>query len=132
MTEIYLEDRWNEKLVNLRNSPEYAFEAEKGDQENRFFIHFRNNGVTSLLDDLENEGVSIWAKGSELQVQFATEKSANSTISLFDLMGRKLYEYKNDKMEKNLSLKLPNFNQKMVIVRVEGSGGMTSKKIYLD
>ncbi len=132
LTDVYLEDRWNEKLIDLRNVSEYVFNAEKGHQENRFFIHFRNNGVTSLLDDLENEGVSIWAKGKSLQVQFATEKSANSTISLFDLMGRKLYEYENDKREKNLSLALPNFNQKMVIVRVEGNGKMTSKKIYLD
>ena len=43
-----------------------------------------------------------------------------------------LFEYENDKMEKSLALALPNLNHKMVIVRVEGNGKMTSKKVYLD
>lgn len=88
---IYLEDKLLNVIYDLRTAP-YSFMANKGVINNRFVIRYTNNVVlTNPTFDAENEVVVI----SNHDLQVYSNKEKLSTIIVYDVLGRKLFEGKN-------------------------------------
>lgn len=58
-TEIYIEDHQENVLIDLNQVSEYHFEMTEGGEvmKDRFQVHFRVNIVTSLVEDLAEQGI---------------------------------------------------------------------------
>ncbi|MGB0522181.1 MAG: beta strand repeat-containing protein, partial [Flammeovirgaceae bacterium] len=104
-TEIYLEDLWENRLINLNEQQTYEFElAEAGKVvENRFVVHMRINQITSLLPESLAANVTVFAANQQVHIQFEPE-FAKSNIAIYDLTGRQIIQLNN---ESDLGLQIP-------------------------
>ena len=88
---IYLEDKLLNVIYDLRTAP-YSFMGSKGAITDRFVIRY-TNGVVLANDSFDANNDVVVISNQELSVQSTKEKIANITV--YDVLGRKLFEGKN-------------------------------------
>jgi hypothetical protein len=126
---VYLKDNLLNEIHDLSDS-DYNFTSEVGEFNNRFEIAFNMGAFLSTDDILLNENnISIIELEND-RVQFKTNSNSNiKTITIFDLLGRRLYNLKgNNSIE---TYRLSNLSNIVFIAKIELSNGaiITKKAI---
>jgi hypothetical protein len=126
---VYFKDNLLNIIHNLSDS-DYNFTSEVGEFNNRFEIAFNMGAFLSTDDILLNENnISIIELEND-RVQFKTNSNSNiKTITIFDLLGRRLYNLKgNNSIE---TYRLSNLSNIVFIAKIELSNGaiITKKAI---
>lgn len=125
---IYLKDNLLNKVHNLSAS-DYAFTSGVGEFNDRFVISFSNQAL-AIEDVLTNKNNLKIIDLDNNYVQFKASNNLHiKTITIFDLMGRQLYEFKGNASTE--TFKLSNLSNSMFIAKVElANGAIISKKAY--
>ncbi len=85
-------------MIDLNQVSEYSFDLAKGEKvENRFRIHLKNNKITSLEDELKDNGVFVFSSDRKINMQFQDLESAKAQINVFDLSGKLITSEANQK-----------------------------------
>lgn len=126
---VYLKDNLLNEIHDLSDSY-YSFTSEVGEFNNRFEIAFNMGAFLSTDDILLNKNnISIIELEND-RVQFKTNSNSNiKTITIFDLLGRRLYNLKgNNSIE---TYTLSNLSNTVFIAKIELSNGtiITKKAI---
>ena len=88
-SDIYLEDKTTETMINLRNQAMYSFQAQTDDATDRFQLHFY--GVNSTQEIEDANAPIIYAFNNTINVLSKSSKIENSNIVVFNAMGQKVY-----------------------------------------
>ncbi|MBN1340187.1 MAG: T9SS type A sorting domain-containing protein [Bacteroidales bacterium] len=134
-TSVYLEDRYTSgfgtsgsKLIDIRNTSQYAFSARPQDDPARFYIHF------NLRVEKPNEEPGDGLAGETTIYSFEKNvyvmvKDVNAEVSIFDMLGKKVLV---EKIPANL---LRTFHlgspQGYYIVNVVTANGLQSEKVFI-
>lgn len=119
---IYLEDKNENILYNLRFSNTYSFTAYKNDSPDRFVIHFGYpSNINSIIDY-----VSIYSWGKEVHVDIPFE--VNGEIQIFDLMGRGVATSEVHSGHNIIPL---NKDTGPYFIRLVSDRGMVTKKVHI-
>ncbi len=123
--DIYLEDTYNGIIHDLRSSP-YSFTSTAGKFDDRFILRYTDNSEILSTTEFENQsGLSIYTSSNA--INFVSKSSTISNITVFDVLGRRLIDYKNiDVFEYNLTDLKPTNG--MLLVNVVLSNGKTITK----
>ncbi len=118
---IYLKDNYTFTVHNIKQSP-YNFSSQVGNFTDRFQIVYQNELLT--LEDVSN--VIVYSDTNELFV-----KSSNETIKeilVFDILGRKLYDFQNINLNSFHTNKLNLFHQTLLLKVILSSGKISTQK----
>ncbi len=85
LTPIFIEDLTINYVQDLRQNPEYSFNYNTSDQENRFKIHFKS---TTGFEDPLALGIKVY--GFDHTVVFNNTTGLTGDVRIYDLAGRKL------------------------------------------
>jgi hypothetical protein len=126
-SEIYLEDVFLDKIIDLREQQIYNFQAGTGDENNRFILHFY--GVTSTGENPMQNNTTIFASGKTVYVKSAQLPKSASRVEVFNVMGQMVY---TSKLAPS-SLNSFSLNEKtgIYIVRVHTEKGMVVQKLMI-
>ena len=120
---IYLKDNFTFSVHNIKTSP-YYFSSQAGDFTDRFQLVYKNE----LLSLVDNTNVVIYSNDNGLF--FKSENELIEEILVFDVLGRKLYDFQNIKLNtfriNNVSIQNPTLLIKVVL----SSGKVVSKKYF--
>jgi hypothetical protein len=122
-TIIYLEDKQDSKMVNLMDNPTYSFNANAGDPEQRFTLHFNPVGVPTITE----KAVRIYSNDKTIFVNIPS--SMQGTIHVYDLIGNEIAQKSvvGNALNK-ISLSNPSG---YYFVKVIGDSGTTSGKVFI-
>ncbi|MGE5943381.1 MAG: T9SS type A sorting domain-containing protein [Flavobacteriales bacterium] len=122
---IYLKDNLLGKVHNLSES-DYTFTSGVGEFNDRFVVMFNNQSLSTdeLLADVNS--LKIIDVDSE-QVQFTVSNDVMiKKVSIFDILGRKLYHFKGQSNSETYHLS--NLKNNIYIAKVELSNGAVITK----
>lgn len=125
---VYLKDNLLDKLHNLSDS-DYTFTSEVGEFNTRFQILFTDKALSTNDIDLNDNRLTIIELDNN-HVNFKTSNSlAIKTVTIYDLLGRELYNLKGETSSE--TYELSNLNSTIYITKVELSNGeiITKKAI---
>ena len=122
---IYLKDNLLNKLHNLTDS-DYTFTSEVGEFNNRFEIVFNANALSTEDINTNSNTLKIVELGDD-NVKF-TASTPIKTISIFDLLGRQLYQFEGRNNSETYRLSNLSSSSSIYIAKVELSNGATITK----
>ena len=126
--DIFLEDTYLNIIHDLRNTP-YSFNSNIGTFNNRFILRYTNNALNITEETLLN-GLLISAPNNNF-IKVTSELEQIKTISIFDVLGRILYQDMSVN-QKELIINNPSFSNGTYIVRATLSNGLQkTQKIIL-
>ena len=121
---VYLKDNLLNTLHNLSAS-DYTFTSEVGEFNNRFEVVFNANALSTEDISIESKRLKIVELDND-RVKFTASK-AIKTVTIFDLLGRELYNFKGQNNTE--TYKLSGLNSTIYIAKVELTDGtIISKK----
>ncbi len=120
---VYLEDKQDKVIRNLRVQPEYSFSATEADKSNRFNVWFTEPGITENL--LSYIHIFSYDKTVYLEIPV----NLNGEITIYDITGKKILTRKAVTGRNEIELQQSNGNY---IVRVVANEGTISKKVYIN
>ncbi|XMO87751.1 T9SS sorting signal type C domain-containing protein [Algibacter sp. AS12] len=122
---IYLKDNLLNKVHNLSDS-DYSFTSEVGEFNDRFKIQFSASVLSTESNSLETNALKI-VELDDNHVQFTASNNIKS-ISIFDLLGRQLYQFEGNNTSETYNLSQLNSGS-IYIAKVElSSGAIITKK----
>ncbi len=127
---VYLLDNLTKTFHDLSTS-DYTFTSEAGEFNDRFQIVFNTTKTLSTTNvQLDDSTVKI-SQVDNTHVNFKASNNLNiKTITIFDLLGRQLYQLKGSRNEE--TYKLPHLNQSIFITNIElSNGALVTKKAIL-
>ena len=101
-TEIYLEDKVANKMVNLNENAMYTFESGVCDTESRFVIHIADGSThfnpfdypgTTGIDGLN---VNVKAFGFKNSLNISAEKAIHATVKVYSILGAEITSLEMD------------------------------------
>ena len=98
--EVFLEDTFNNITLNLSINNTYSFEANPGDDSNRFKIHFGATGIA----EVQKESLQAYSSGDQLYI---LGEEGTAELSIFNLQGQQLMKEQvelNHQYSRSLSL----------------------------
>ncbi|MFD1161439.1 T9SS sorting signal type C domain-containing protein [Hwangdonia seohaensis] len=124
---VYLKDNLLATTHNLTAS-DYTFTSETGEFNNRFQIAFSDKAL-STNDIIENENSLTITELENDRVNFKVSNHVNiKTVSIFDLLGRPLYNLKG--ANNSETYQLANLKNTVYIAKVElSNGAIITKKV---
>jgi len=84
---IYLEDLKTGILTNLSTNPSYSFQGIKGEDANRFILHF--NSTTGVSNIKDASDIHIYS--SLKSIYISSDKSITGKLNIFDIGGQLVY-----------------------------------------
>lgn len=118
---IYLKDNYTSIIHNIKQSS-YSFTSQTGNFLDRFQVIYKND-LLSITDD---NNIIVYSDSNETVI-----KSSNETIKeivVFDVLGRKLYDFQNINLNTFHIKKLITQTQTLLIKVVLSSGKILTKK----
>ncbi len=102
---LLLEDTETAIIHDLQSNPEYSFQAEEGNIQERFVLHFSNpdDDATSITDT-ETPAARIWHHNNTLWVN---SPDKNNNVTLYDINGRQLRHYQTGSGQHSFRINLP-------------------------
>jgi hypothetical protein len=91
---IFLEDKKEQIVVNLKTNPYYKFYANTGDDPARFNLHFSYNDMPDDGEGTASENILVFTK--DQTVIIASGEILNGTVIVYDLSGRQITREKMD------------------------------------
>ncbi len=127
--EIYLEDVEQNKFIDFKKNLEYEFNTASTEISERFKLHFINS-INNVSSNTDGNLIKIYALGKNVYiVREESTPVGKATVTMFDIMGRKLKMI----VSENKIIKLSSSgNNKYVIVKVSGISGTTVKKVFIN
>ncbi|NCP51499.1 MAG: hypothetical protein GW839_13570 [Flavobacteriales bacterium] len=125
---VYLKDHLTNTLHDLSAS-DYHFTSAVGEFKDRFEIVFNAKALSAQDFDVAANAVII-SQVDQTHIKFKASKNLNiKTVSIYDLLGRQLYQLKGSQNEETYHL--PQLNQSVFIAKVLLSNGalMTKKAV---
>ena len=86
-TILYLEDKLNNKLVNITNATHVVDFSNSENSSDRFYLHITNQRVLGIEDSLLHQ-IKIYASNKTLFVRGVNEES---NIEIVNLLGQKIF-----------------------------------------
>ncbi len=129
---LYLVDNITGVRYDMLRNPSYSFQGKKGDYYARFYITFAVTGLDEHSDDDEPEGDGGSFAFFDGSAWVVTPCSAfgPSTLALFDLQGRHLYQTTlSDVGQSRVSL--PDVAKGMYLLRLDNASGARVQKIVV-
>ncbi len=122
-TPVYLEDKQDKVIRDLRAKPKYEFTSAKSDNQERFNIWFTEPGIS------ENVLSYIHIYSFDKTVYLDIPVELNGDIEIYDITGRRVDSRKANIGRNEIELQRPNGNY---VVRVVADEGTISKKVYIN
>ena len=127
---IYLEDKVEKRMINLRTNPDYQFQInQKGTYNNRFILWF-NPDLTNMPEDAPPAAFNAYSSGSHLVINMDVNNKFTAMVTLYDMTGKQLYNQKINPAA-NEQLDLGIFAKGCYIVRITGSEVNYSQKVII-
>jgi hypothetical protein len=82
--QVYLEDTFENQMIDLNTIPTYTFNAEIGDNENRFQLHFGATGI----EEVQKENLQAYVSGSQLYI---LGEEGVADLKIYNLQAQELY-----------------------------------------
>ena len=102
---LLLEDTEKDIIHDLQSNPKYSFQAEEGDIQERFVLHFSDpNDDATSISDTETPAAHIWHHNNTLWVNSPDE---NTNVTLYDINGRQLRHYQTGSGPQSFQTNLP-------------------------
>ncbi len=136
-TEIKLEDKYLNKIVNLKNTC-YTFFSEAGVFTDRFVLHFERDvsGEQELeINNSANRFLVYTRKDNSIVIKNTSkDEEANLRIKLFDIQGKSISSYNIGNLSPGESYILNNLNLNggIFILKVSNNGFVNSYKVLLN
>jgi hypothetical protein len=89
-TELKLEDKKENILINLNDQAIYTFVADPLDDSNRFIVHFLPN-PSAINPDIINQNIFIFTDGKEIFIKHSEGGLLCGDVLIHDLLGRLIY-----------------------------------------
>jgi len=126
-SEIYLEDVFLEKIIDLREQQVYDFTAATTDEEDRFILHFY--GVTSVDEKPVLENTNIYSYLNTVYIRSAQIPQDSYRIEVINMMGQVVY---TTELEPS-TLGSFQLNEKtgIYIVSVQTENGSITQKVMI-
>jgi len=121
---IYLKDNFLNVVTNIETA--YTFASEAGTFNNRFEIVYAPQTLNNNLHQFNNEDVILFKEGNTINID--TAKDIITSVTVFDVHGRKLYSKTNVGATRVMVNGLP-VQQQMLIVEINTLSGKVTKKI---
>ena len=118
---IYLKDNYTFAIHDIKQSS-YSFTSQAGDFTDRFQIVYKNE----LLALDEDVNVIVYSDANDLIVK-ATNETINEII-VFDVLGRKVYDFQNINVNTFYTNELKNLNQTLLLKVISSSGKVSTQK----
>lgn len=119
---VYLKDKYLDKTVNITDNP-YVFSTNAGQYDDRFEVVYKSSGTLGV-DNNVKKGIII-TKDTE---NFIVKSEDNlDEVSLYDSVGRLLFNTKNAKKELNINK--VNLAEGMYIIKVISKNTTMTKKV---
>lgn len=119
--QIYLKDNYTFTVHNIKQSP-YNFSSQVGDFTDRFQMVYKND----LLTVDENANVVVYSEENELIVR--SSKEIIHEIIVFDVLGRKLFDFQNINLNTFHTNELNALNQTLFLKVILSSGKISTQK----
>ncbi len=120
---VLLFDRILNTFTELNSETIYTFSHLASNDKHRFDLYF--NPKTTDLEQIENELATIYSQNQTICIRLA--KSENTTISVFDLSGRKLNELTTNKQ----TTEITGLQQGIYIVKLKNTSGWQTAKVLV-
>ncbi len=124
--EIYLEDKLLNVIHNIK-ADAYTFNSEVGTFNNRFVLRYTSGNLGTKDMNLNTNAVLIHFKNKELKIQSESENI--KSVSVFDLLGSKIFEDKLIDSKEFITSKIMLKNQVAIVKIVLGNGKEVTKKV---
>ncbi|SEP78438.1 Por secretion system C-terminal sorting domain-containing protein [Hyunsoonleella jejuensis] len=124
---IYLKDNLTNTVHNLSDS-DYSFTSDAGEFNERFEIVFSAAALSNDAFVLDANTIKIVQLDNET-IQFTTEVSNFTSISIFDLLGRNLYDLKSETNTETYNLS--SLKNSVYIASMELANGATVSKKFV-
>lgn len=85
---IFLEDRKTGAMQDLKINPSYSFAAKKGEDRNRFLLHF--GGPTGAGDENAMPGYNIYASENVVSINNLSGRDPEGKVRIFSILGQKI------------------------------------------
>ena len=122
---IYLEDQFNDQMINLSTQNSYSFQATTQDNPNRFLLHF--NGVTGLEEVAAESHIQVYSVDDMIYINSLEDVTAD--ILIYNINGQLIHnEQMNAESLKRISLGTSSGVYLVNIVTEETS---TTHKVYM-
>ena len=124
---IYIKDNVLGTVHNLTET-DYTFTSESGEFNDRFEIVFKADVLSMDENTLENNLLRIIDLNNDALEFRTSENLTIETVSVFDLLGRQLYDLKGNNNSE--TYKLSNLSNATYVVKVQlSNGAVITKKI---
>ncbi len=126
-SDIFLEDLFTGKIINLNDQQVYNFTATTDDDEARFVLHF--NSITAVGETPADQNASVYSYNKRVYIRFNQLPKSGYEVEAFNTMGQQVYA---GQMEPN-TLNSFRLDEKtgIYIVRVKTNEGMMVQKVMI-
>ncbi|MCD4734893.1 MAG: T9SS type A sorting domain-containing protein [Bacteroidales bacterium] len=126
---VLLEDLKEGIIHNFKESPEYQFTANNGDDPGRFILHFIHDlGAIGKAGDEINSNVRVFAFGETVYVN--SEEAVSGSFVIYNLLGQQVF---NREMVNSTSLTInPELNDGYYLVVLRTDEKIISEKLYIE
>ncbi|MCD4744879.1 MAG: T9SS type A sorting domain-containing protein, partial [Bacteroidales bacterium] len=125
---VFLEDKQENKIVELNKIPVYEFYALQNDEPDRFNIHIiMKKSDQDTLKSSGKDNIHIYSANSDVFIHLP--EVINSHIFVYDLMGQLIKEQKGESNTLNI-IRL-NTNSGIYIIKVIDNKEIFSKKVFI-
>lgn len=125
-SDIYLEDKTMETMINLRDQSVYSFQAQTDDASDRFQLHFYGVNSTQEIEDANTP--KIYAYNNTVNILFKDSSLDNINVKVFNAMGQKVYSTSLHSGENSFKL---NEKTGVYIIQVQSAKGVSSQKVMI-
>lgn len=129
-SEIYLEDKQSNKLIDLRSNANYNFSAKVGTDESRFAIKF-----LAPMPEINEENIIVYPNPAEsdIKVRFANNYEGKISIKIFDSEGREIKNKQADSQKIGRTweqvLNFSDLSHGLYFVQIQTEKALFSKKV---
>ena len=122
---LQLEDKKLDKLINLKQSPNYFFKGEVTDESSRFVLHV--NSATRVSELTETRSVLVYSVGQEIFIN--SSEAINARVSIYNMNGQLLSQSSIIKEElKKVDM---SFSTGVYVVNIQNESFVWNQKVFI-
>ena len=138
-----MEDLQSHKVIDLKQQPNYTFDAKTTDNPDRFMLHLtrRSTSCEEVLTSVKpadafftNNQIRIYSNDGAAYIKFDLDQTTKALVSVYDLQGRSIMnEVEVDAFKETVNFNLADNAAGLYLVKVNlGGNHIVSKKILLN
>ena len=122
---LTLEDKKTSQVVDLRETPGYAFSSSENEDPERFVLHLEK--ASGIPDRLQNNNISMYIASRELTI--LAEQPVQGEVSLINVMGQIIFTEELE--QKDINRYKLNIRTGAYIVRITAPGILHTGKVFV-